>query len=89
MAFILTKYFTNCEFYRNIYPYKGIVINGLFLINFWELTIIRGVSRMEKMNTKKDTLAKMFENWKKNVVMGWGVVELTESVKGNKSQKLV
>ena len=40
------------------------------------------------MNEKKATqskMSKMFENWKKNVVLDWGVVELTESV--NKSNK--
>ncbi|MEH7117289.1 hypothetical protein V7128_07685 [Neobacillus vireti] len=45
---------------------------------------------MEKMKEKKaapSKMAKMFENWKKNVVMDWGVVELTESVRGNKTQK--
>jgi hypothetical protein len=43
---------------------------------------------MEKMTEKKATQSKMtklFENWKKNVVMDWGVVELTEAV--GKAQK--
>lgn len=38
---------------------------------------------MEKMIEKKATqskMSKLFENLEKNVVMGWGVVELTEGV---------
>ena len=55
-----------------------------------ETKVKGGFSHMEKMNEKKaasSKMAKMFENWKKNVVMDWGVVELTESVSGNKTQK--
>ena len=54
----------------------------------WKNIRIRGISHMEKMNEKKVTqskMSKLFKNWKKNVVMDWGVVELTEGV--NKAQK--
>ncbi|WP_272928189.1 hypothetical protein [Bacillus sp. USDA818B3_A] len=39
------------------------------------------------MKKKMSALAKLFENWKKNVVLDWGVVELTESVKGHNTQE--